>query len=321
MILCAPASTSPRCSPLSAGSPPAGPPRARPSRPASPPPRPPRPRPRAPARPRAARLRRPPAIPPRVPASSPRCCSPTSSRRRPRATCAATTASSTAPRSSSAWCPRPRRIARPTPRRAGASATTIAPSCPSGHVASIILGGLAATETGGTGPTCECEYGCRTDADCPEGQICRCAGDGLGTYTRCIAADCTADADCPGEMCGLAGGACSDGLVHAACTTPQDECDGPSDCGGNLCVIEDARWICNNVDCGRPFIVDAAPVTAPAAARDDWRGLVAVPAGEPALRAACASAGPRSRWPSTRRWPRSQCSSCSSWRSAPRRRW
>ncbi|MCY1064202.1 ferritin-like domain-containing protein [Nannocystis sp. RBIL2] len=150
---------------------------------------------------------------------------------------------------------------------------------------SIILGGLFATETGGSGPTCECEYGCRTDTDCPEGQICRCAGDGLGTYTRCIAADCTADADCPGELCGVAGGACSDGLVHAACTTPQDECDGPSDCGGNLCVIEDARWICNNVDCGRPFIVDAAPVTAPAAARDDWRGLVAVPAGEPVLRA------------------------------------
>ncbi|MDC0723409.1 ferritin-like domain-containing protein [Nannocystis bainbridge] len=149
----------------------------------------------------------------------------------------------------------------------------------------VILGGLAATETGGTGPSCACEYGCRTDTDCPEGQICRCAGDELGSFARCIAADCTVDADCPGQLCAVTSRACSDGLIRAACTTPQDECAGPADCGGNLCVLKDSRWACNNVDCGRPFIVDAERVQAPAIGRDDWRGLVAAPTAAPALRA------------------------------------
>ncbi|WAS90441.1 ferritin-like domain-containing protein [Nannocystis punicea] len=150
---------------------------------------------------------------------------------------------------------------------------------------SVLFGGLAATETGGTGPSCVCEYGCRTDADCPEGQICRCAGDGLGSYTRCIPAGCTADADCPGELCGASPGPCSDGLVSAACTTSMDTCAGGSDCEGNLCLLEDGKWVCNTTDCGRPFVVDAARVTAPAAPRDDWRGLVAAPVAAPALRA------------------------------------
>jgi Cys-rich repeat protein len=152
----------------------------------------------------------------------------------------------------------------------------------------VSVGGIGATTgattTGGTGPSCACVYGCRTDADCPEGQLCRCAGPELGPATTCIPAACSEDADCPGELCGATADVCAEGLVSAACTTPMDECDGDSDCGFEPCIFEVNKWVCNNSVCGRPFVVDAAPVTAPAAARDDWRGLVAAPSAPAALR-------------------------------------
>ncbi|MCY1061841.1 ferritin-like domain-containing protein [Nannocystis sp. SCPEA4] len=154
----------------------------------------------------------------------------------------------------------------------------------------VEFGGVAATDTdtdtgGGSGVLCTCEYGCSTDADCPEGQICRCAGPELGNMARCIPAGCTVDSDCPGELCGVAGAVCADGLIEALCTSPMDGCDSETDCNGDMCIIEEGKFTCNTSVCGRPFIVDAAPVTAPAVARDDWRALVAAPAAAPALRA------------------------------------
>ncbi|WAS90706.1 ferritin-like domain-containing protein [Nannocystis punicea] len=129
---------------------------------------------------------------------------------------------------------------------------------------------------------CACVYGCRTDADCDVGEVCRCAGAGLGQATRCISAQCTLDADCGGVLCGLSPDDCVNSPVQA-CQTPQDSCDQQSDCGVP-CVFADDRWQCQTDFCGRPFVVAGAPARAPAIARDDWRALLAAPSAPPALR-------------------------------------
>jgi hypothetical protein len=136
----------------------------------------------------------------------------------------------------------------------------------------MIFGGVL------VGGTCSCNYGCQTDADCAEGQLCRCAGDGLGLYTQCIAAGCLQDSDCPpGELCGLAPDICAPGGFLTACTTPADLCAGDADCANPPCSFDGTKWDCANAACGRPFLVDAQALTAPAARRDDWRALQAAP--------------------------------------------
>ena len=126
---------------------------------------------------------------------------------------------------------------------------------------------------------CNCVYGCQTDDDCGAGQICRCAGTGLGLYTECIAAECTSDADCPaGEICGLSPDICAPGGFLTACTTPNDTCDSDSQCAAPPCNFAGDHWECSNAACGRPFLVDAQAVLAPVAARDDWRAIQRVPA-------------------------------------------
>lgn len=128
------------------------------------------------------------------------------------------------------------------------------------------------------GGTCSCNYGCETDADCGEGQLCRCAGDELGLYTQCITAGCTQDSDCPpGELCGLAPDICAPGGFLTACTTPADLCAGDGDCLNPPCSFDGTKWDCANAACGRPFMVEAQAMTAPAARRDDWRALQAAP--------------------------------------------
>ncbi len=128
------------------------------------------------------------------------------------------------------------------------------------------------------GGTCSCNYGCETDADCGEGELCRCAGDGLGLYTQCIAAGCKLDSECPaGELCGLSPDICAPGGFLTACTTPADVCDGDGSCANPPCSFDGAKWDCSNAACGRPFLVDAQALTAPTAPRDDWRGLLAAP--------------------------------------------
>ena len=131
---------------------------------------------------------------------------------------------------------------------------------------------------GFTEGTCSCNYGCQTDADCGAGEICRCGGDGLGLYTQCIPAGCTQDSDCPdGEICGLSPDTCAPGGFLTACTTPDDLCPDVNTCGSSTCIFVDAHWECNNVACGRPFVIDAQAVVAPAVAREDWRAVQLAP--------------------------------------------
>ncbi len=144
---------------------------------------------------------------------------------------------------------------------------------------------------GFTEGTCSCVYGCATDEDCGQGQICRCAGDGLGLYTQCIEAGCAVDSDCPdGELCGLSPDICAPGGFLTACTTPADLCDGDGACANPPCSFQKDHWECANAACGRPFVVDCEAQVAPVAGRDDWRGLLRAPSPvEPALAAELAS--------------------------------
>ena len=138
----------------------------------------------------------------------------------------------------------------------------------------MIFGGILPV-----GGTCSCVYGCASDSDCDAGQVCRCAGPGLGLYTECVAApDCTVDSDCPdGEVCGLSPDTCAPGGFLLACTTPNDLCGGDADCDAPPCQFMTDHWACSDAVCGRPFVVDEVMLTAPVAARDDWRGLVRAP--------------------------------------------
>ena len=131
---------------------------------------------------------------------------------------------------------------------------------------------------GFTEGTCSCVYGCATDEDCGQGQICRCAGDGLGLYTECIEAGCAQDSDCPdGELCGLSPDICAPGGFLTACTTPNDLCDGDGACVNPPCSFQKDHWECANAACGRPFVVDCDAIVAPVTARDDWRAVLLTP--------------------------------------------
>ncbi|WP_437979642.1 ferritin-like domain-containing protein [Sorangium sp. So ce117] len=135
--------------------------------------------------------------------------------------------------------------------------------------------------TGGeVAPGCFCQYGCTTDADCGEGQICLC-GDPVG---QCVPSRCTSDQDC-GKLL------CSSYVLHPgcggtafACQTPADECASDQDCSGDeQCSLEALRHTCTAEICaiGRPFLVEGVVRTAQPAARDDWR--TAAPDAAPRL--------------------------------------
>ncbi|MBL9101835.1 MAG: ferritin-like domain-containing protein [Myxococcales bacterium] len=147
----------------------------------------------------------------------------------------------------------------------------------------MIFGGVI-----GAGGTCSCVYGCQSDDDCEAGQICRCGGDELGLYTQCISAGCTVDSDCPaGEICGLSPDICAPGGFETACTTPNDVCESNAECPSQPgCIFELDHWKCSEAVCGRPFVVESTAITAPTAAREDWRGLVRAPRAVDAATAA-----------------------------------
>jgi hypothetical protein len=136
---------------------------------------------------------------------------------------------------------------------------------------------------------CECVYGCQTDADCAPGKICRCAGEVLGDYTTCVPSTCTVDADCGGELCQFSqsdGDGCPPAASNGNCSTPNDLCDSDTPCGTSPCMAFDVPpvWQCSGIACGRPYVVDARPVVAPKAMREDWCALVAIPTASSALR-------------------------------------
>jgi hypothetical protein len=140
---------------------------------------------------------------------------------------------------------------------------------------------------------CGCVYGCETDADCGDGFVCRCAGDVLGPWTRCVASTCEDDADCNGELCQFSqseGYDCGAEVVNGACTTPGDVCETDPPCVDTPCAFVDDKWQCSLVACGRPFVVDAVAVTAPVCEREDWGTTVARVAVAERLRPALAEA-------------------------------
>ncbi|MCY0993879.1 ferritin-like domain-containing protein [Nannocystis sp. ILAH1] len=141
---------------------------------------------------------------------------------------------------------------------------------------------------------CGCTYGCETDADCDAGFVCRCGGDILGAVSQCVPSECTSDADCGDQLCQFSqsmGYDCAAEVVNGACTTPNDLCDTDPPCGDSPCAFntDNDVWECSLVACGRPFMVDEQAVTAPAAARDDWRAVASVPMAPSQLRAALAA--------------------------------
>lgn len=122
------------------------------------------------------------------------------------------------------------------------------------------------------GGTCSCVYGCVSDSDCGAGEICRCAGDGLGWYTECVQGGCVADSDCGGYLCALSPDTCEPGGFLTACHGPSDDCYGDDECG-DKCVFESSpepKWTCNGAVCGRPFLVDEAARVAPVIRGSTW---------------------------------------------------
>lgn len=137
-------------------------------------------------------------------------------------------------------------------------------------------------------PGCFCAYGCESDADCEAGTVCRCAGDVLGPYTRCVASECTIDGDCGDELCQFSqyyGLGCGlEDVENGACTTPDDLCVTDTPCEGGPCGFTGEKWVCTGVQCGRPFVVDGEAVTGPAVAREDWSAVLEIADAPAALR-------------------------------------
>jgi len=97
---------------------------------------------------------------------------------------------------------------------------------------------------------CECVYGCATDADCDDGQICACGGaaPGYPTSTQCIQGGCASDGACPSGVCGLGQAELSCGEQWVTgCRTPDDACVRAQDCANdddNCIPAADGTWAC-----------------------------------------------------------------------------
>lgn len=113
-----------------------------------------------------------------------------------------------------------------------------------------------------------CRYGCLTDADCENGNVCVC-GDPVG---ECVPSNCTQDSDCgEGLLCAewmrTSGCAVDYSLL---CQTVNDTCAVDSDCGGEgrseHCDGASGTRVCvenDGVVCGRPFLVNGVERLAP----------------------------------------------------------
>ncbi len=105
-------------------------------------------------------------------------------------------------------------------------------------------------QSGVGGAGCGCSYGCETDADCPAGNACACAG--VVPRAQCVPQRCGSASDCDsGELCVLGSepNACSPGFT-VRCTTPDDTCALASDCGEwEACYPVNDAWSCNASDC------------------------------------------------------------------------
>jgi hypothetical protein len=97
---------------------------------------------------------------------------------------------------------------------------------------------------------CGCTYGCATDRDCADGQICACGSDHdtqrYPASTRCVSAECTDDSACDEHWCALARyGDCVLSFT-VACTTDADTCVSDFDCADGMdCRPQDGEWSCS----------------------------------------------------------------------------
>ena len=110
--------------------------------------------------------------------------------------------------------------------------------------------------------SCECHYGCATDADCGDG-ICACAGV-VGERARCVPASCDDSADCGDGLCGLdrERDVCGEWSATLKCNGPESICrvdadcqEQPMDCEGSFneidtCSVFDGAWGCRLRSCG-----------------------------------------------------------------------
>jgi hypothetical protein len=114
------------------------------------------------------------------------------------------------------------------------------------------MGSLGVCRSWFPGDFCMCFYGhCTTDADCEPDQACICASQEIHTSTAaCRRSGCRTDQDCGGHLCGLNVDDC-DNPLGLECHTPNDECHGPEDCGGDgwVCAYRNdpGHWVCQRI--------------------------------------------------------------------------
>lgn len=134
---------------------------------------------------------------------------------------------------------------------------------------------------GFTAEACGCVYGCETDADCGDGEVCLCAAEGVSTRSRCVSAGCTVDADCGGSACAVS----TDPFDSPAISTLQCHAEGDACCGDGDCELgaecrfggsTPGAWACDfGGDCGRPLRIEGRSEVAEETGRSDWRAALA----------------------------------------------
>jgi hypothetical protein len=124
---------------------------------------------------------------------------------------------------------------------------------------------------------CSCNYGCVTDSDCADGQICDC-GEPAG---QCVRADCATDDDCAeGLLCVAYVSNPGCGGTAFTCQTDADTCGSDADCqDGANCTQIDGHLECQMQACdfGRPFLVAGAHRSAEIESRADWCDVTTTP--------------------------------------------
>lgn len=122
--------------------------------------------------------------------------------------------------------------------------------------------GYCEDDSGGGGNPAVCFSGCIDDQDCGDGFVCICDGPSP-TGGKCHRSDCTTDADCDdGFLCASYSVAC--GYAGFSCQRATDECTKDDDCEFGYCSFNGEHRQCDNVACGRPFLVESHARVAPA---------------------------------------------------------
>lgn len=109
---------------------------------------------------------------------------------------------------------------------------------------------------------CFCDYGCGSDADCADGEICACAGVLGRSHSQCIPAGCVDSGGCGAGLCALViRGSTQCGalaVAEAACIDEGSACLVHDDCRNlpefeqcGACLPADGAWSCGEIEgCG-----------------------------------------------------------------------